>query len=86
MTERQEWVKKFENKCNVAFTSLKASAEQSWYFDSGCSKHMTGERSFLEDFQPCDRTHRVTFGDGVSANVLGKDNLCVPGLPKLTNV
>ena len=47
---------------------------------------MTGERSFLEDVQPCDRTHRVTFGDGVSANVLGKDNLCVPGLPKLTNV
>ena len=77
---------KSENKCNVAFTSLKASAEQSWYFDSGCSKHMTGERSFLQDFQPCDRTHRVTFGDGISANVLGKDNLCVPGLPKLTNV
>ena len=28
----------------------------------------------------------MTFGDGVTANVLGKGNLCVPGLLKLTNV
>ena len=47
---------------------------------------MTGERSFLEDVQPCDRTHYVTFGYDTSANVLGKGNLCVPSLPKLTNV
>ena len=40
----------------------------------------------MEDVQPCDRTHRVTFGDGVTANVPGKGNLCVPGLLKLTNV
>ena len=45
-----------------------------------------GESSFLEDIQPCDRSHHVTFGDGVSAKVLGKGNLCAPGLPKLTNV
>ena len=84
--ERQEWVKKSENKCNVAFISLKASTKQSWYFDSRCSRHMTGERSFLEDVQPCDRTHHVTFRDGTSSNVLGKGNLCVSSLPKLTNV
>ena len=47
---------------------------------------MTGDRSFMEDVQPCDRTHRMTFGDGATANILGKGNLCVPGLPKLTNV
>ena len=46
---------------------------------------MIGEWIFLEDVQPCDQTHRVTFGDGISSNVVCKDNLCVPGLPKLTN-
>ena len=47
---------------------------------------MIGERSFLEDVQLCDRTHRMTFSDSVTAHVLGKVNMCVPGLPKLTNV
>ena len=47
---------------------------------------MTGEMSFLEDIQLCDRSHHVTFGDGVSANFLGKGNLCVPGIPQLINV
>ena len=47
---------------------------------------MKGERSFLEHIQPCDHSHHVTFGDGVSINVLSKGNLCVPGLHELTNV
>ena len=47
---------------------------------------MTGDRSFMEDVQSCDRTYRVTFRDGVSANVLVKGNLYVPSLHKLTNV
>ena len=68
------------------FTFLKASVEHAWYFDSGCSKHMTGEKAFLEDVQLCVQRHRVTFGNGVSANVVGKGILNVLGLPKLTDV
>ncbi|KAA0067185.1 gag-pol polyprotein [Cucumis melo var. makuwa] len=34
-----------------------------WYFDSGCSRHMTGNRSFFTELEECVSDH-VTFGDG----------------------
>ena len=46
---KQERVKKSESKCNVAFTTLKSSTGHAWYFDSGCSRHMTNENNFLVD-------------------------------------
>ena len=55
------------------------------YFDSGCSRHMTGERSFLTNFQSSTDGH-VTFGDGAKGRVLGRGTLNVDGLPKLKNV
>ena len=83
---KKEWVNKSENKCNVAFTSLKACSRHLQYFDSRCSRCMTGERNFLEDVTPCDQSRRVTFRDDVLTNILSIGNLCVPDLPKLTNV
>ncbi|KAA0060219.1 putative mitochondrial protein [Cucumis melo var. makuwa] len=38
-----------------------------WYFDSGCSRHMTGNRSFFSELKECTSGH-VTFGDGVREN------------------
>ena len=43
---KQIWVKKNELNCLVVHTALRASESHSWYFDSGCSRHMTGNRSF----------------------------------------
>ena len=34
-----------------------------WYLDSGCSRHMTGDRSLFKTFEP-KRGGNVTFGDG----------------------
>ena len=57
----------------------------SWYFDSSCSKHMTGDKNFLKDYQAIAVGH-VTFGDGVKGRVLGKKTLDVDGLPRLKSV
>ena len=69
----------------VAHTSLKVVSTNSWYFDSGCSKHMTGDKIFLKDYQAIVVGH-VTFRDGVKGRVLEKGALDVDGLPKLKSV
>ena len=47
----------------IAHTSLRVSAKEDWYFDSGCSKHMTGIKNLLNNVKP-HTTSYVTFGDG----------------------
>ena len=50
---------------NVAYTSTKHNNPDSppWYFDSGCSRHMTGNQDYLDKIQ-CVKGGKVTFGDG----------------------
>ena len=55
---------------------------QKWYFDSGSSKHMTGNKEFLTNLQPCN-LESVTFGDGAKGTMIGSGLLNVPGMPKL---
>ena len=69
----------------MACTSLKVNVEQKWYFDSGSSRHMKGNKEFLTDLQPCN-LESMTFGDGDKGTVIGSDLLKVPGMPKLENV
>ena len=45
-----KWVRKNENVCHVAQISLKAKSSNMWYLDSGCSRHMMGNKSFFETF------------------------------------
>ena len=71
--------------CNVAYTSLKAVTTDSWYFDSGCSRHMTGNRKYLTDYHVVAESH-VSFGDGEKWRVLGKGTLNANGLLRLKNV
>ena len=65
-------------RCNLAYTSLKTNAKQYWYFDSGCSQHMTREKICLKNVQSCS-CHHVTFRDGVEGRVL-EGVLLVEGL------
>ena len=60
-------------------------ASSSWYFDSGCSRHMTGNANILTNFKSW-KCGVVTFGDGMTGNILGKGTLNIEGLPKLKNV
>ena len=52
-----------EYYCYVAQVALKANASNTWYLDSGCSRHMTGNKSFFETLVIEDGGF-VTFGDG----------------------
>jgi hypothetical protein len=37
--------------CLIAHTSLRVSSKDDWYFDSGCSKHITGEKAYLQEIK-----------------------------------
>ena len=41
MENIKEW------RCSIVFISLKMKVEVKWYFDSGNSKHMIGNKGFL---------------------------------------
>jgi hypothetical protein len=49
-TNKQVWIKK-ENMCLVAHTALKILDTCLWYLDSGCFKHMTGDKTLLKEIQ-----------------------------------
>ncbi|XP_073061905.1 uncharacterized protein [Primulina eburnea] len=56
-----------------------------WYFDSGCSRHMTGSKVHLIDYVEL-RSGHVTYGGGAKGRIAGKGTLNIDGLPNLHNV
>ncbi|XP_021816111.1 uncharacterized protein LOC110758542 [Prunus avium] len=82
---RSTWITKSHAKCLVVLNAFAASNINSWYFDSGCSKHMSGDRSVFSSLSPFDGG-TVTFGGGHKSQVVGKGTVCIPGLPELKNV
>ncbi|GAU31624.1 hypothetical protein TSUD_63730 [Trifolium subterraneum] len=69
----------------IAHTSFRASSKEDWYFDSGCSRHMTGDDRFLVDIKSYSTSY-VTFGDGAKGEIIGVGKLISKSLPKLKNV
>ncbi|KAK2402989.1 gag-protease polyprotein [Trifolium repens] len=68
-----------------AHTSPRITPSKNWYFDSGCSKHMTGDKRYLREL----KSHlkgSVTFGDGVKGRVIGIGKLAGPNTPCLDDV
>ena len=59
--------------------------EEKWYFDSGSSRHMTGNKEFQTNLQPCS-LESITFSDGAKGTILGSGSLKIPSMPKLKNV
>ncbi|XP_052625956.1 uncharacterized protein LOC128132974 [Lactuca sativa] len=49
--------------------------DDTWYIDSGCSKHMTGNRNYLRDFKPIQTNQDVTFGNNMKAKIKGYGNI-----------
>jgi hypothetical protein len=77
-TNKQVWIKKEDNLCLVAHTALKILDTCLWYLDSGCSKHMTGDKTLLKEIQ-MDRG-KITYGDGSQSKVIGKELIDIQGL------
>nr|XP_011465752.1 PREDICTED: uncharacterized protein LOC105351877 [Fragaria vesca subsp. vesca] len=72
--------------CRIALTALTARRSDSWYVDSGCSRHMIGDPKW---FTSMDDTHlegNVGFGDGAKAPIIGCGTVNAPGLPSLKDV
>ena len=59
--------------------------KEKWYFDCGCSQHITGNNYFLTDLQPSSQDW-VIFEDCGNGRVQGIGSLIIPGLSKLKNV
>ncbi|XP_075499732.1 uncharacterized protein LOC142538258 [Primulina tabacum] len=84
-TVKRVWVPKAKIQCSVIYTSLKTNIAGIWYFDSGCSRHMTGSKDHLIDYVEL-RSGHVTYGGGAKGRIAGKGTLNVDGLPNLHNV
>ena len=66
-------------------TSLKVFNSCLWHLDSGCSRHMTGDKSLFKTLKEKVGDY-VTFSDGSYAQVLSKGTVEIPGLPLLKDV
>ncbi|TYK19192.1 gag-pol polyprotein [Cucumis melo var. makuwa] len=78
------WRIKSAKRYKIAFTSVQ-TVDDAWYFDSGCSKHMTGNRSYFTNLNDCVTGH-VTFGDGAKGKIIAKGNIDKDDLPRLKDV
>ena len=45
-----------------------------WIKDSGCSRHMTGNKSLFSTYQKCDGGN-VTFGSKAKSKIIGKGTI-----------
>ncbi|XP_062088723.1 uncharacterized protein LOC133795284 [Humulus lupulus] len=59
--------------------------DDQWYFDSGCSKHMTGNKLLLNNYKE-GTEGLVTFGDGNKGAILGRGDLMLKNLPVVKDV
>ncbi|XP_010422563.1 PREDICTED: uncharacterized protein LOC104707828 [Camelina sativa] len=82
----QGYVRKDDLYCHVAYTADRTEVDQAkWYFDSGCSRHMTealDNLSHIEDVAG----GRVTFGDGGKGTIRGKGATSGDTQPHLKDV
>ncbi|KAI5437981.1 hypothetical protein KIW84_023928 [Lathyrus oleraceus] len=65
---KKQWVPKTNVTSLIAHTSFRVSVKEDWYFDNGCSRHMTGNKDLLTGLHP-HATSYVTFGDGAKGEI-----------------
>ena len=65
------WIRRDVYYCHVTQIALKVNSSNFWYLDSGCSRHMTGNKSFFE-ILVMEEGGCVTFGDGSKKRVVRK--------------
>jgi hypothetical protein len=71
--QKRTWIRK-QNQYNNEECTLALQAKQKkrgWYVDSGCSKHMTGDRDMFLTLRK-ERDGSVSFGNDDSAKIIGK--------------
>ena len=71
--------------CYTALTALKVRDSCLWYLDSGCSRHMTGNKGLFKTLFE-GKIGIVTFGDGSKSVIRGIGTVDIPGLPVFKDV
>ena len=68
--------------CYTALNALKAHDSCLWYLDSGCSKHMIGNKALFKTLFE-GKIGTIMFGDGRKFVIKGIGTVDIPGLPVL---
>jgi hypothetical protein len=63
------WKKKESNKCGLVLSAQRKM--KPWYIDSGCSKHMTGDKGKFLSLSE-SKSGTVTFGNDAPGKIKGK--------------
>ena len=71
--------------CYTALTTLKARDSCLWYLDSGCSRHMTGNKGLFKTLFE-GKIGTVTFGDGSKYVIRGIGTVDILGLSVFKDV
>ena len=71
--------------CFMMKSSFKVMDTCLWYLDSGCLRHIIGDRSLFKVFES-KKGGNVTFGDGSKSQIKGKGIISLPRLPDIANV
>lgn len=69
----------------IAQTALHAKKQILWVIDSGCSKHMTGEKRKFIELKKC-KEGSVSIGDNTTIKICGKGILSLDGNKKKKDV
>jgi len=57
-------------RCGIALYA--EGQENQWYINSGCSKHMTGDKEKLQSYSSLEKGKKVSFGNDTAAIIEGK--------------
>ena len=71
--------------CYIALTALKACDSCLWYLDSGCSRHMTGNKTLFKTLFE-GKIGTVMFEDGSKSVIKGIGTVDILGLPVFEDV
>ena len=71
--------------CYTTLTALKACDSCLWYLDSGCSKHMIGNKALFKTLFE-GKIGTITFGDGNKSMIRGIGTVDILGLPVFEDV
>ena len=71
--------------CYTALTALKACDSCLWYLDSGCSRHMIGNKALFKTLFE-GKIWTIMFGDGSKSVIRGIGTMDILGLPIFKDV
>ena len=71
--------------CFMMKSAFKVMDTCVWYLDSGCSRHMTGDRSLFKVFES-KKGGNVTFGDWSKSQIKGKGIISLPDIANILYV